>query len=204
MSDKTPLRPDLYKDRPVEETISVYDKWAATYDADLSARGYHTPKRIAEALSRFVGPDTTVLDFGCGTGVSGLALRAQGFVHLHGTDVTQAMLDQAAAKEVYEKLWLSDVMTPPAAPGAYQCVVAVGVISLAAAPPETLHVVLDMLATGGICAISFNDPSIAAGTYDAVLAAAVAAGQAEILLREHGPHIDEMNMGCDVIVLRRL
>ena len=204
MSDKTPLRPDLYKDRTVEETISVYDKWAETYDADLTAKGYHTPNRIAAAIKPFVPTDTTILDFGCGTGVSGLALRAEGYTKMHGTAVTQAMLDGAAAKQIYDQLWLGKVGTPPCGVGAYDCIIAVGVISLAAAPPNTLHDVLNVLAPGGTFALSFNDPSIAAGTYDAALDQAVTIGQAEVLFRENGPHIDGLNMGCDVIVLRRL
>lgn len=204
MSDKTPLRPDLYKDRSVAETISVYDKWADTYDADLKAHGYHTPKRIAAALLPFVPQDTMILDFGCGTGVSGLALQAEGYSKIHGTDVTAAMLDRAHEKEVYDKLWLGHVGMPPAAPGVYACIVAVGVISLAAAPPETLNSVLDVLAPKGILGLSFNDPSIASGLYDAALDKAVADGRAKILFREHGPHIDDMNMGCDVIVIQRL
>lgn len=204
MSDKTPLRPDLYKDRTVAETMSVYDKWADTYDNDLTTRGYQTPKRIAAALRQFVPQDTTILDFGCGTGVSGLALNAEGYSKIHGTDVTAAMLDHAREKNVYDKLWLGHVGIPPAAPGVYACIVAAGVISLAAAPPETLDNVLDVLAPDGVLALSFNDPSIASGLYDAVLDKAVADGRAKILFREHGPHIDDMNMGCDVIVIQRL
>lgn len=148
--------------------------------------------------------DTTILDYGCGTGVSGLALRAEGYNTLHGTDINQAMLDVAASKEIYEKMWLGEVGTPPCAVGAYRCIVAAGVISLAAAPPTTLNDVLAVLTTGGILALSFNDPSLAAGTYDAVLDDAISAGTCDVLFREHGPHIDKMNMGCDVIVLKRL
>ena len=184
--------------------MTVYDKWADTYDADLAARGYHTPKRIAAALKDFVPTDTTIFDYGCGTGVSGLALRAEGYDTIHGSDINQAMLDVADAKGIYGKLWLGKVGTPPCDVGAYDCIIAVGVISLAAAPPETLNDVLSVLSPNGILALSFNDPSLAAGTYDAVLEKAVRDGTCEVLFRENGPHIDEMNMGCDVIVLKRL
>lgn len=204
MSNKTPLRPDLYKDRSVAETMTVYDQWADTYDADLAARGYHTPKRIAAAIKPFVPTNRTIFDYGCGTGVSGLALRAEGYNTIHGTDINQAMLDVAAAKNIYAKLWLGQVGTPPCPVGAYDCIIAVGVISLAAAPPETLNNVLAVLAPGGILALSFNDPSLAAGTYDAALDKAIADGICETVFRKNGPHIDKMNMGCDVIVLKRL
>ena len=204
MTQLTPLNPDLYQARPVSETIAVYDEWAATYDGDLEAKGYHTPTRVAAAIKPYVPRDTVILDFGCGTGVSGAALKAEGFNKIHGTDVTQGMLDQAETKGIYDKLWLGDVHKPPCETGAYKCILAVGVISLAAAPPDTLAEVLGVLPYGGILALSFNDPSLAAGTYDAALDRAVSAGRATVLFREHGPHIDKMNMGCDVIVLQRL
>lgn len=203
MTNKTPLKPQLWTERPVDETIAVYKDWAASYDADVSSRGYHTPKRIAEALAaHYTGG--TVLDFGCGTGISGLALRAVGIGPLHGTDITQEMLDLAAQKEVYETLWCGTPGAVPAEPGTYVAIVAAGVVSLGAAPPETLSQLLDALAPGGVLAFSFNDATLDIGSFDAVLDSEITAGRAEILSRAHGPHLDDMNMGSDVIVLRRL
>lgn len=57
---------------------------------------------------------------------------------------------------------------------------------------------------GGLVALSFNDPTLEDGRYEAQLQEQVAGGTVEILFREHGPHLDDMNMGSDVIVLKRL
>ena len=87
-------------------------------------------------------------------------------------------------------------------PGDYAAIVATGVISLGAAPPEMLGVLLEALAPGGLLAFSFNDPTLASVDYPAALEAALAT-QAELLFREHGPHLSEKVTGSDVIVLCR-
>ncbi|MEO1238903.1 MAG: methyltransferase domain-containing protein [Pseudomonadota bacterium] len=198
------LKPALWTDRTVEDTMAVYSAWAATYDEELRARGYHTPQRIAADLARHLGGDPRpVLDFGCGTGVSGMALHAQGIGPLHGTDIVAEMLDQARPLDVYDRLWVSDPGILDVTPGTYQAIVAAGVISLGAAPPETMDLVVSALAPGDLLAMSFNDPSLAHGGYDARLAAHVGTGALHLVHRSHGPHLDDVGMGSDVILLRR-
>lgn len=204
MSNKPPLRPGLWTARPVDETMQVYTDWAASYDADLASGGYHTPLRLAQALRRHLPPQARILDFGCGTGLSGAALRAAGFINLHGTDITPRMLEQARPKGIYQALHLGHPGAVPARPGAYDAITATGVISLGAAPPETLGLLLAALAPRGMIALSFNDPTLADGRYDAALDAHVAAQELRVLERQHGPHLDQMKMGSDVIVLERL
>ncbi len=204
MTDKQPMRPKLWTERPVTETIELYTEWADSYDNDVTSRGYHTPCRMAEALLQFKdqisGP---ILDFGCGTGISGVALTLAGFDQIHGTDITEEMLKRAEEKSVYQRLWLSQPGDTPAEPGTYQLIVAAGVISLGAAPPETLSQVLDALAPGGFIAVSFNDPTLKDVRYDAVLDEEIKAGRCEVLLRNNGPHLDDMDMRSDVIIIRR-
>ncbi|WP_084860422.1 class I SAM-dependent DNA methyltransferase [Salibaculum halophilum] len=201
MTDDTSTPANLWTPRPVEETIDVYRDWAGAYDSDLETFDYRTPDRLTAALARHVAAETTVLDFGCGTGISGAALLRAGFAHLHGTDVVAEMVEIARDKNLYDDLWVG---APGAAlPRNYDAIVAVGVVSLGAAPPETLSLLIRHLTPGGILAMSFNDPTIENGTYDAVLDAHVAAGDVALLSREHGPHLAAKDMGSDVIVLRR-
>lgn len=202
MSEKPPLNPALWTERTVDETVAVYRDWAATYDADVDAHGYRTPPRLAAALAPLLNPCARVLDFGCGTGVSGAALRAAGLGPLHGTDITPEMIEIAGSKGIYDRLWLSAAGQAPTT-GAYDAIVAAGVVSLGAAPPETLDLLLDALEAGGLLALSFNDPTLADGRYDARLQARLADGSATLVSREHGPHLDDMDMGSDVIVMRR-
>ena len=207
MTDKTQT-PALWTRRSVEDTRALYADWADSYDDDVTAMSYATPDRIADALVR-VGADraTAVLDFGCGTGLSGAALYRHGYTTLDGTDITPEMLDRAAAKAtpdgpLYRRLWQGAPGRVDAQPGDYGIIVATGVISLGAAPPEMLDVLLDALAPGALLALSYNDPTLQDPAYLDALGAA-SRDKADQLFREHGPHLSEKVTGSDVIVLRR-
>ncbi len=197
------MQPQLWTPRPVAETVEVYRDWAATYDADVTGKGYHTPARIARALAGHLPPGRPILDFGCGTGLSGAALKAAGLGPIDGTDITDAMVDRARDKGIYRTLRVGEPGAVPAEPGRYDAIVAAGVISLGAAPPETLDLLIAALGPGGLIALSFNDPTLEDGSYDNRLSALLDSGVVLLLSRDHGPHLDDMEMGSDVILLRR-
>lgn len=201
---KDVLRPALWTPRPVEETIAVYADWADSYEEEVTKRGYRTPDRLAAALADHVTADTEILDFGCGTGIGGAALRRAGFKVIDGTDITAEMLEKAAKLGIYRKTWHSAPDDMGFEGGAYPVIVAVGVVSLGAAPAETLAPLVAQLDAGGLLALSFNDPTLRDDTYADALQEQVARGRAEVIFREHGPHLDDVGMGSDVIILRRL
>ncbi len=205
MTDKKDvLRPALWTPRPVDETIAVYADWADNYDAEVTSRGYRTPDRLAAALTGFVQPRTPILDFGCGTGIGGAALIRAGVRTLDGTDITKEMLEKARARGIYRKTWHSSPTNMGFATGDYAVIVAVGVISLGAAPADALRPLVDKLPENGLLALSFNDPTIADQSYIDALDDVCDAGLAKVVLREHGPHLDDVGMGSDIIILRRL
>ncbi|MFT7106690.1 MAG: putative TPR repeat methyltransferase [Yoonia sp.] len=204
MTDKKDvLRPSLWTPRPVKETIAVYADWADNYDAEVTGRGYITPDRLATALTEFAPLDTPILDFGCGTGIGGAALIRAGFQTIDGTDITKEMLTKAESRGIYRKSWHSTPTDMRFATGDYAVIVAAGVISLGAAPAEALRPLVDKLAPDGLLALSFNDPTIGDQSYIDALAAVCDAGLVEVIFREHGPHLDDVGMGSDIIVLRR-
>ncbi|MEO0936772.1 MAG: methyltransferase domain-containing protein [Pseudomonadota bacterium] len=203
----TPFTPKLWTPRSVDETKEVYAQWADTYEEDVQALAYATPARIAAALREVGAPDGPILDFGCGTGLSGLALRQAGFGPVDGTDISPEMLARAETKThdgapLYRTLTLGAPGQLSAHPWDYKVVVATGVVSLGAAPPETLDMLLEALEPGGLLAFSYNDPTLDAPAYLDALDRALQNG-AEQLFREHGPHLSEKVTGADVIVLRR-
>jgi predicted TPR repeat methyltransferase len=202
--DNTPG--DLYsRPRSVDETLEMYNEWAARYDEDVRQWGYVTPGRVAMAL-RMAGANTDklVLDVGCGTGLSGLALKAAGFGTIDGTDVSRPMLEQAEAKGVYRALWIG---TPGSLGhverGDYPILAATGVVSHGAAPPEMLDVLVEALGPGGLLAFSFNDLTLADRAYTDRLDIACLAPDIEVVFEEHGPHLPAKEMGSTVYVLKR-
>lgn len=204
MTDKA-LTPNLWTPRSVEDTRKIYADWADTYDADVLGSGYATPHRIAHALTTVTTDDALILDVGCGTGLAGMALHNAGFHHVDGIDVSPEMLQIAKDRAIYRDAWLTaagemtDVM-----PGLYTVIVAAGVISLGAAPADTMKLCLDHLDTDGLLAMSFNDPTLNDGSYDAELQKHLDAKTAVQIFREYGPHLTEKDMGSDVIILRKL
>lgn len=204
MNGKDALTPGLWTRRSVADTIRVYADWAESYERDVTARGYRTPDRIAAALERLANPKDPVLDFGCGTGLAALSLRNAGFDTLDGTDVTPEMLAQATRTGFYRKTWLSTPGELSFGRGAYGIIVAAGVISLGAAPPDVLAPLIAKLTTGQLLAFSYNDPTLADDSYTAALDDVVARGEVTVVFREHGLHLEDVGMGSDVFVLRRI
>lgn len=91
---------------PLDHVRRLYDGYADRYDDHLtSALGSRAPRLAAEALARALsdGPAARVFDLGCGTGLSGLALRAAGVVggELVGVDLSEAMCAKARETGAY-------------------------------------------------------------------------------------------------------
>jgi predicted TPR repeat methyltransferase len=83
----------------------LYDEWASTYDAALESWGYPVPPRVAEVLTSLGQTDASrILDLGCGTGLSGAALRTAGLGTkggVVGTDISNESLEISRAKGLY-------------------------------------------------------------------------------------------------------
>ena len=113
------------------EVMQQYDEMAPTYDATLlNDWGYQAPAVAAELLARHVDLKSTILDVGCGTGLTGRELRRVGFASVQGADISEPSLAAAARKGVYQSLVRADLMEPlPFAASTFDGVVCVGVLS---------------------------------------------------------------------------
>ncbi|MGC2518098.1 MAG: tetratricopeptide repeat protein [Burkholderiales bacterium] len=92
---------------PASYVRETFDGFAAQFDRHLiDAFEYRVPEAIAAALQevrRFAPAAADVLDLGCGTGLSGMALR--GIARsLIGVDLAPKMLAQARAHACYDEL----------------------------------------------------------------------------------------------------
>jgi predicted TPR repeat methyltransferase len=188
-----------------EASRAHYQKWASSYDAEVGAHGYATPGRVAEALwSKMPEPQTPILDYGCGTGLSGEALHAAGFQVIDGVDPTPKMLEGAEAKGIYRKLSTFEITDPnPLEQGAYKAIAAIGVISVGTAPPEVFDTLMRALPQNGLLAFSFNDHTLADTSYTVRLNDWLDMGAARLLFREYGPHLPGMDLKSDVYVVEK-
>ena len=195
----------VYEARDASSTRDLYDAWSASYDADVGAHGYATPDRCAEALAgRMEDLSAPILDFGCGTGLSGAALARAGFETIDGMDLSADMLAQANDKGVYRKLIHIDAGEEFAhAPGDYAAIAAIGVIGAGAAPISVFDQIMHALPKGGFLVFSFNDHALAEPENEARVNEWLDCGAATLLFKEHGDHLPELDMKATVYVIEK-
>ncbi len=138
-----------------------FDRFAAEFDARLTGDlEYRTP----EAFSRFLAPvlqgrqALRIADLGCGTGLSGVALRPFAS-RLVGVDLSGAMLERARGRAVYDELVQSEItaylLGVPA--GSLDLVTAVDVFVYVGALAPAMQAAWQALAPGGALAFSVED-----------------------------------------------
>ena len=196
-----------------EQTLDHYEAWAETYDQEIGMdKGYAQPVRCATALASMIGasssdtapppPGSRVLDVGCGTGLSGLALRDVGFTDLDGCDFSPPMLERADATGVYRRLFEADLNEGlDIADATYDAATAVGVFSFGHIRPSALRDVLRTVRAGGAVVVGLNDHFWDEGDFPAELDAIEADGTATVVSREHGEHLPGAGIEGWVIVL---
>jgi len=87
---------------------STFDNFAPAFDARLRSLGYDAPRILAAMVQSHTDKMLEVLDLGCGTGQCGLSLAPQKR-YLVGVDLSEKMLAQARAREIYDELHLAEV-----------------------------------------------------------------------------------------------
>jgi predicted TPR repeat methyltransferase len=115
---------------PSAHVRTLYDQYASTFDANLvEDLGYRGPAIVAEAVVAPLGRGPhVILDAGCGTGLSGIALRPIART-LHGIDLSPRMIDGARARALYDSLVVGDLVSAlHEQPATYDLVAAVDVL----------------------------------------------------------------------------
>jgi len=205
MAEKQGFLHNAYRVETIDETRDFYSDWSKTYDQEITENGYVTPRRCAEALAQFAQDKAVdVLDVGCGTGLSGVALKEVGFLNIDGSDLSPEMLEKAAARKLYRKLWNVDPENPfPFDQGMYSCVAAMGVIATSHAPAETIDAILALLPRDGLFVFSLNDHTLQDSSFEARIAENIDAGLARLIFKEYGDHLPGIDLKSYVYVLQK-
>lgn len=198
---------DAYSLENTDQTKAHYAKWAQVYDKEVAdEKGYRQPQRCAEALRATGLPgEALILDVGCGTGLSGRALRDAGYIHLEGCDLSPEMLEKAMATGCYERLFETNLNEPPldAQDAQYDAATCVGVFSFGHVLPDAIDEILRVLKPGGYLVIGLNDHYYDEGTFPDKLDALVEAGEIEILSRDHGLHLENVEGSTGWVIVSR-
>lgn len=178
-----------YDDR--ESVVAHYADWASKYDTDTASYGYVGPRSAALVLARYCNPSNTrVLDVGCGTGLTGIALREAGFQHIDGSDISPEMIDQAVLKDVYENTSVDDLFAGLAfEEGAYDAVISVG--TFGPIGPEAISECLRVVRQGGLLCISVNELFYEEKRFAAAFDNIVGQGSVELVDLNKHPHLLE-------------
>ncbi|NQU57317.1 MAG: class I SAM-dependent methyltransferase [Rhodospirillales bacterium] len=149
----------VYAAETDKELASIYDDWAANYDSDLTAFGYRNPAVAAGMIGRHVDKGSgALLDAGCGTGLLGEILSYMGYHDLAGIDLSQGMLNQAAAKSVYTNLQQMALGTDlNFEDDKFSAVVSFGVLTAGHAPLESLDEMIRITKPGGYLIFSLSN-----------------------------------------------
>lgn len=145
---------------PADYVRTVFDGYAARFEAHLISLGYRIPGLMRSALLRHavvapgdrLGP---VLDLGCGTGLVAVALLDLPFGPITGIDLSSKMLAAAAAKQLYAELREDDVLQAlNADPTLWRIVLAADVLCYFGALEEFMASVRRRLAPNGLFVFS--------------------------------------------------
>ena len=107
----TGTRPDA---PPKEYISSLFDHYSETFEKnlieDLKYNLYLELRVQFDSIKQKKRICTSGLDLGCGTGLAGEAFRTA-CIELSGVDLSIKMIEQAAAKQIYDSLYVDDLVT---------------------------------------------------------------------------------------------
>lgn len=195
----------VYEAKNSQEQAAAYAEWADSYDQAMAESGYVSPPQLAAMLADYCPPtEAAVLDVGCGTGLSGVALKAVGFAEVDGADISDAMLAEAAKKSLYRKLTVVDLMKGiPEPEDSYDGAFSTGTFTLGHVGPEAIPEVIRVLKPGGVFCLTVSDQSWDDQGYAAKLTS-LAEGRFEVAADEMHDHVVSHNMQAHFLALRKL
>lgn len=156
MSERDDLQ-GAYALRTPEDSVRYYRGWAERYDRDFAQdMAYRSPEAVAEFYVT-LGGKGPVLDVGAGTGLVAEALARRGIGPVDGIDISDEMLNVAAAKGVLRRAIRADLTRSlPLPDGIYAGCVSAGTFTQGHVGPSALDELLRITAPGGLFVITVH------------------------------------------------
>lgn len=160
------VRLSLLGGQPLPERLppayveALFNEYAPRFEESLLGNlAYSAPERLREILITHLAllpPKPEVLDLGCGTGLAGLAIRDLA-AWLEGIDLSQRMLEQAAAKGIYDALRKENLESPlPDEPRRFDLIIAADVLNYLGDLTTAFSRIAAQLRPGGMLAFSIE------------------------------------------------
>ncbi|MEQ1525382.1 MAG: methyltransferase domain-containing protein [Gallionella sp.] len=96
---------------PRQHVQNLFDGMADSFESHLTELRYFAPEKLKEmlfSLSRGKPHFHRAIDFGCGTGLSGIQFRPL-VTHFTGVDLSPKMINIARERKIYDELAIEDV-----------------------------------------------------------------------------------------------
>lgn len=178
-----------YELTDVKSAMAFYSDWAEEYDDRMEGiLGYVAPRLMAETFARAV-PDraSSVLDVGCGTGLTGHYLNSHGFGTIDGIDLNPQMLERSKGRGFYRALVEADITGPIDLPTAsYDGIISSGTFTLGHVGAEPIPELVRLLKPGGILGCTIHREIWTPQGFEAQFAALEEAGKLEPMERAPG------------------
>jgi ubiquinone/menaquinone biosynthesis C-methylase UbiE len=148
----------VYGSKRPEDTAAIYDRWAETYEAEMSAAGYRHPSICLSLVTRHMPIGASpLLDAGAGTGLIGEWLGILGYPHVEALDVSKGMLEVAKRKRVYAALHNLALGTAlPFTDGHFAGIVSAGVFTSGHVGVEGLDELIRICRSGGAIVLTIK------------------------------------------------
>ena len=189
-----------------EELVELYSEWAARYDRDVFGEMRIVgPALLARRLSNMCDVEAEVLDVGCGTGAVGSHLQASGFTTVDGFDLSESMLEVAAAKRVYRRVIQGDLLESIELPDSpYDAIVSAGTFVSGHVGAAALDELCRITRSGGRLVFNVMEAFWGPGDFEAVLARLAEADTIRIVDDEVEPITVDESQHARTVVLERL
>ena len=143
---------------PASYLRKLFDPYAPEFDAHLTGHlQYRVPEQLLDAVLTIAsGRKFDVLDLGCGTGLCGAQFRLIA-TRLVGVDLSPAMIEKAASREIYDELVtteISDAMR--ARRDSFDLILAGDLFIYVGGLGDTFHSAARLLREGGLLAFSLE------------------------------------------------
>lgn len=170
---------DVYHAKDRGTLKQIYDRWAASYDADLQLTGYlHFPVITGLVCRHVKRRDAAILDAGAGTGTAGSLLNLLGYNNLTGLDMSDGMLAKARERTCYSDLRKGILGEPlDFADRSFDAIISTGTFTLGHAPAAAFDELVRILERDGVIMFTVATAVWEEQGFETKLASLVAAGQ---------------------------
>jgi 2-polyprenyl-3-methyl-5-hydroxy-6-metoxy-1,4-benzoquinol methylase len=184
-----------------DELEQYYEKWAQTYDKDVSSEQYCGPEYITDFFAEVAKKEDfnkehfelNILDAGCGTGLVGVVLQQKGYQTIDGCDLSDKMVEIAQKTGAYQTLTgrvdLNQMLTFKAAQ--YDVILSCGVFTLGHVPPTALEELIRVTKPGGLIVMSTRKSYYDSTDFQAVSDHLIKEGKIKKVGHVFGPYIAE-------------